>query len=71
MKPIGVAIVGCGGILGKGGVSPEVVHQFESEVAKEKTLISIPVRDRKQLPLVQAALSELGATNMHFAGRAA
>ena len=65
------SIVGCGGILGKGGVSPKVVHQFEAEVASEKMLISIPVHDRKQLPTVQAALSELGATNIHFAGKAA
>jgi hypothetical protein len=65
------SIVGCGGILAKGGVSPKIVHQFESEVAGAKMLISVPVHDRQQLPTVQAALSELGATNIHFAGRAA
>jgi hypothetical protein len=65
------SIVGCGGILSKGGVPPKVVHRFESEVAGAKMLISVPVRDRQQLPIVQAALSELGATNIHFAVRAA
>ena len=65
------SIVGCGGILSSKTVSPKVVHRFESEVAGAKMLISIPVHDRLQLPLVQAALSELGATNIHYAGKAA
>lgn len=65
------SIVGCGGILAKGGVPPKVVHQFESEVAGAKVLISVPVHNRTELPAVQAVLFELGATNMHFAGTAA
>ena len=65
------SIVGCGGILAKGGVSPKIVHQFESEVAGAKMLISVPVHNRTELPAVQAALSELGATNIHFVGKAA
>ena len=65
------SIVGCGGILAKGGVSPKIVHQFESEVARAKMLISVPVHNRTELPAVQAALSELGATNIHFAAKAA
>ena len=65
------SIVGCGGILSSKTVSPKVVHRFESEVAGAKMLISISVHDRLQLPLVQAALSELGATNIHYAGKAA
>ena len=65
------SIVGCGGILGSKSISPKVVHQFESEVAAAKMLISIPVHDRLKLPVLQATLSELGATNIHFAGQAA
>ena len=65
------SIVGCGGILGSGRVSTKIVHQFESEVAGAKMLISVPVRNRKELPAVQSALSAVGATNIHFAGKAA
>jgi hypothetical protein len=65
------SIVGCGGILGSGGLSPKIVHQFESEVAREKMLLSIPLHNRTELPAVQAALSALGATNIHFSGKAA
>jgi len=65
------SIVGCGGILGSKGISPKIVHQFETEVAGAKMLISIPVHDQLKLPAVQATLSELGATNIHYAGKAA
>jgi len=65
------SIVGCGGILGSKQISPKIVHRFESEVAAAKVLISIPVHDRLKLPVVQATLSELGATNILYSGKAA
>jgi hypothetical protein len=65
------SIVGCGGILTSKEVSPEIAHRFESAVARANILVSIPVHNRRELPVVQTTLSELGATNIHYSGQAA
>jgi hypothetical protein len=65
------SIVGCGGILGSKVDFAESSAPIRIEVAAAKVLISIPVHDRLKLPVVQATLSELGATNIHYSGQAA
>jgi hypothetical protein len=34
-------------------------------------LISVSVHNRRELPVVQATLSEVGAMNIHYSGKAA
>jgi len=65
------SIVGCGGILASREVSPEIEHRFESEVARANMLISVPVHHRRELPVLEATLSALGATNIHSSCQAA
>jgi hypothetical protein len=65
------SIVGCSGMLAPKEVSPEIKHRFESEVGRANMLISVSVHNRRELPVVQAPLSEVGAMNIHYSGKAA
>jgi hypothetical protein len=62
------SIIGCGGILVRKRVSPEIEHRFEKEVEQSGLLVSVPLHNQAELPKVRATLSEMGATNIHFCG---
>jgi hypothetical protein len=65
------SIIGCGGILVRRKVSPEVAHQLEREVEHSRLLVAIPLRNKAELSRVKATLSEVGATNIHYTGKVA
>src|SRR5678816_2318333 len=65
------SIVGCGGILSSRKVSPELAHRLEREVEHSGLLVSIPLHNRADFSKVEATLTAVGATNIHYTGKVA
>jgi len=65
------SIVGCGGILASKKISPEVAHRLEREVEHSGLLVSIPLHNRADFSKVEATLTAVGATNIHYTGKVA
>jgi len=65
------SIVGCGGMLASRKVSPEVAHRLAREVEQSRLMLAVPLHNKAELPQVRATLSEVGATNIHYAGKVA
>jgi hypothetical protein len=48
-----------------------VEHRFEKEVAGSKLMVAVALHHVLELREVRATLSELGATNIYYAGKVA